>query len=233
MTTEHATSDDGVDWTWHGTALAGRPGEWDARGVRVAAVRLDGPRPVAWYDGRATAEQNWEEQTGLATIDEPGHLTAVGTGPAGVSPYGLGGSAVRQPGAAPGRQHPVLRRGHPTGRCTRPAHGSGASCPFLSSSSSARRRPARRPCTWRWPGTRGCSCPGSRSPSTSSPTGRPRRAVGPGTRRPSASTSGAAATTSGSSTPPRPARCAASPRRSTCTTTPPSSASSRRCPRPG
>ena len=91
MTTEHATSDDGVDWIWHGTALAGRPGEWDARGVRVAAVRLDGPRPVAWYDGRATAEQNWEEQTGLATIDEPGHLTAVGTGPAGVSPYGLGG----------------------------------------------------------------------------------------------------------------------------------------------
>jgi hypothetical protein len=101
MTTEHATSDDGVDWTWHGTALAGRPGEWDARGVRVAAVRLDGPRPVAWYDGRATAEQNWEEQTGLATIDEPGHLTAIGTGPAGVSPYGLGGlryvSPVRLP----------------------------------------------------------------------------------------------------------------------------------------
>ena len=101
MTTEHATSDDGVDWTWHGTALAGRPGGWDARGVRVAAVRLDGPRPVAWYDGRATAEQNWEEQTGLATVDEPGHLTAVGTGPAGVSPYGLGGlryvSPVRLP----------------------------------------------------------------------------------------------------------------------------------------
>ncbi len=91
MTTEHATSDDGIDWTWHGTALAGRPGEWDARGVRVAAVRLYGPRPIAWYDGRATAEQNWEEQTGLATIDEPGHLTAVGTGPAGISPYGLGG----------------------------------------------------------------------------------------------------------------------------------------------
>ena len=36
MTTEYATSDDGVSWTWHGTALAGRAGEWDARGVRVA-----------------------------------------------------------------------------------------------------------------------------------------------------------------------------------------------------
>ena len=35
MTTEYATSPDGVRWTWRGTALAGRPGEWDARGVRV------------------------------------------------------------------------------------------------------------------------------------------------------------------------------------------------------
>ena len=101
MTTEHATSADGVTWQWRGTALAGTEGSWDARGVRVAWVRLTGARPLEWYDGRATAEQNWEEQTGLATIDEPGHLTAIGTGPAGVSPYGLGGlryvSPVRLP----------------------------------------------------------------------------------------------------------------------------------------
>ena len=38
MTTEYATSPDGVHWTWRGTALAGRPGEWDARGVRVSSV---------------------------------------------------------------------------------------------------------------------------------------------------------------------------------------------------
>jgi hypothetical protein len=100
MTTEHATSDDGVEWTWHGTALAGRAGAWDARGVRVAWVRLSGPRPVAWYDGRATAEQNWEERTGLATLARdwsgpaPGPLrfTALGDGPVGRSPYGLGGA---------------------------------------------------------------------------------------------------------------------------------------------
>lgn len=91
MTTEYATSDDGVSWTWHGTALAGRDGEWDARGVRVSAVRLDGPRPLAWYDGRATAAQNWEEQTGLATVEAPGRLQAVGDQPAGVSPYEPGG----------------------------------------------------------------------------------------------------------------------------------------------
>ena len=91
MTTEYATSDDGVSWTWHGTALAGRDGEWDARGVRVSAVRLAGPRPLAWYDGRATAEQNWEEQTGLATVEAPGRLRAVGCQPAGVSPHAPGG----------------------------------------------------------------------------------------------------------------------------------------------
>ncbi|HEX4699984.1 MAG TPA: hypothetical protein VH857_11580 [Actinomycetes bacterium] len=98
MTTGHATSDDGVGWTWHGTALAGRPGAWDARGVRVAWVRLTGNRPLAWYDGRATAEQNWEECTGLATLAPGGpgagplRFAALDGEPVGRSPYGLGGA---------------------------------------------------------------------------------------------------------------------------------------------
>ncbi|HEX8008806.1 MAG TPA: hypothetical protein VF482_20545, partial [Trebonia sp.] len=37
MTTEYATSADGLDWIWHGTALSGRTGLWDARGTRVSA----------------------------------------------------------------------------------------------------------------------------------------------------------------------------------------------------
>ena len=89
MRTDHATSPDGVTWEWHGSALAGRPGEWDARGVRVAEVLLD--HGLAFYDGRATAEQNWEEQTGLATVDRLGRWSAVGDRPVGVSPHGLGG----------------------------------------------------------------------------------------------------------------------------------------------
>jgi hypothetical protein len=91
MTSEYATSDDGVAWTWHGTALRGRVGRWDARGTRVSAVRLDVADPVAYYDGRATAEENWEERTGVARIAGLGSFEAIGDAPAGMSPFGLGG----------------------------------------------------------------------------------------------------------------------------------------------
>lgn len=42
MTTAYATSADGLEWEWHGTVLAPRPGRWDARGARVTAVLPDG-----------------------------------------------------------------------------------------------------------------------------------------------------------------------------------------------
>ena len=90
MTTEHATSSDGVAWTWQGTALAGTPGTWDSRGVRFAAVVLDGPRSWALYDGRASAAENWEERTGLAVAagdDAFGAFAAAGTEPLLQSPH--------------------------------------------------------------------------------------------------------------------------------------------------
>ncbi|MDG6102308.1 hypothetical protein [Dactylosporangium aurantiacum] len=46
MSTWYTTSTDGVDWTWHGVALAPRPGTWDARGVQPGAVSVrDGAGP--------------------------------------------------------------------------------------------------------------------------------------------------------------------------------------------
>jgi hypothetical protein len=87
MTTEHATSADGVTWTWRGTALAGTPGNWDSRGARFAAVVLDGPRSWALYDGRASAAENWEERTGLAVTSGGDGFAAAGTEPLLQSPH--------------------------------------------------------------------------------------------------------------------------------------------------
>jgi hypothetical protein len=87
MVTDYATSPDGIDWTWQGTALSGRPGFWDSRGTRVTSVSFLDGTIMASYDGRATAAQNYEELTGMATGAEPTALVPQGSTPLAVSPY--------------------------------------------------------------------------------------------------------------------------------------------------
>jgi len=87
MWTEYCTSEDGLVWESHGTALEGRQGRWDQRGTRVADVLHRGGRWHAYYDGRASQEENAEERTGIAVGVDPGRLAAegeaIGTGPDG------------------------------------------------------------------------------------------------------------------------------------------------------
>jgi hypothetical protein len=99
MVTKLATSSDGLAWKLHGPVLTPTAGSWDARGARVTAVVSETPL-IALYDGRASAEQNWHETTGIA-VQQNGHLVARGDGPVARSPHADGAlryaSTVRLP----------------------------------------------------------------------------------------------------------------------------------------
>ena len=61
------------------------------RRARIAAVLGSNGSRVAYYDGRATFEENWEERTGVAAANGTGVFTPIGDAPAAPSPHGLGG----------------------------------------------------------------------------------------------------------------------------------------------
>ncbi len=101
MTTEYATSSDGLQWVWQGTALDGRPDSWDSRGARFTQVMRLADGFLAFYDGRESADQNWEERTGAAFADSLDGPWERLPEPVFVSPAGRGGlrylSAVTDP----------------------------------------------------------------------------------------------------------------------------------------
>ena len=90
MVSDYATSSDGLDWTWHGTALSGRPGYLGRAGhpdQRGVAGRRVGGRVLRRAGQRG---QNYEERSGIATGNAPVSLAALGADPAAESPYAAG-----------------------------------------------------------------------------------------------------------------------------------------------
>ena len=97
MWTAYATSVDGLTWTTPESVLRPTAGGWDARGARATAVIGNDPL-IVLFDGRATAEANWYETTGIA-VERDGLLVPVGDGPVVTSPEGDG--AFRYVSAVP------------------------------------------------------------------------------------------------------------------------------------
>lgn len=76
-----ATSRDGLSWTFGSDELAPPTTGWSRRGTRVTAA-LPGSRPAVLFDGRASAEENWCERTGVAVREPGGGYRPVGQAPA-------------------------------------------------------------------------------------------------------------------------------------------------------
>jgi hypothetical protein len=76
MESWYATSGDGLNWDLHGPALLPAAGSWDQRGTRITSVIRTDHDWVAFYDGRESAEQNWEETTGVTVSSRPDSFRA-------------------------------------------------------------------------------------------------------------------------------------------------------------
>jgi len=84
-----AVSEDGLRWRWEGDILSPPEQGWDAYCTRIGSVVCLPPVFVGFYDGAATVEENYEEQTGLAVSFNLRNWRRVTTsGPIVASPYG-------------------------------------------------------------------------------------------------------------------------------------------------
>jgi len=90
-TTSHtglATSADGFRFDWQGDVFSPVPGRWDAYAARIGTVVPAGAGFLAFYDGGASVEENYEEKCGLAVTLDLRHFHRVSVaGPFATSPH--------------------------------------------------------------------------------------------------------------------------------------------------
>lgn len=93
-TTSHtglATSGDGLTFDWLGDVFSPVPGRWDAYAARIGTVVPAGVGFLAFYDGGASVEENYEEKCGLAvTFDLRNFYRISVAAPFLTSPHGSG-----------------------------------------------------------------------------------------------------------------------------------------------
>ena len=90
-TTGLAVSRDGMHYEWLGQVLEPSSDRWDAYASRITTVLSTLHGFVAFYDGGASAQENYEERTGVAVSADLLHWTKLSAAtPWLVSPYSKG-----------------------------------------------------------------------------------------------------------------------------------------------
>jgi hypothetical protein len=86
-----ALSADGIAFEWVGDVFAPQEAGWDAYAARIGCLLWLPPAWLAFYDGSASVQENYEERTGLAiSTDLRRFVRATPDGPLLTSPHGSG-----------------------------------------------------------------------------------------------------------------------------------------------
>lgn len=86
-----ATSIDGIHWQWEGKVLDVSDDGWDRYQARISSILYAPPVFIGFYDGSASAAENYEERCGIAiSWDLKNFESVTPKGPAVTSPFHSG-----------------------------------------------------------------------------------------------------------------------------------------------